>query len=174
MIERSLWPRLMALSVGKPWPPGGEPETRRFIETVINNDLFPLLFDDRELPPIVREVSDQYAALALLHQQRSKTFEALFSDLAAALEGERFAVLKGMDYAYRLYARPHHRPFRDIDILVPRSRMIEISRRLVAAGWIETQPSTAIARLESNQERGFRREGINVELHNRFVKKPSH
>ena len=52
-----------------------------------------------------------------------------------ASHGIRFGVLKGHAYLHRIYKKPHHRPFADLDLLVRSDRIIDCHRLIVDLGY---------------------------------------
>jgi len=80
-------------------------------------------------------------------------------------------LIKGSDYARRLYPDAVLRPMQDIDILVPANRMDAVCERLLAAG-LRAQPSFGASRDPAHHERVFFHGRILVEVHQSFIQRP--
>ena len=97
-------------------------------------------------------------------------------EVAAALQAESLQaiVLKGADFADRLYPRPALRPFSDVDLLIPERAVPDVERVMARLGY---EPSLAGMKYASGYgERGWRRPGQaggTVEIHWDLVNSPS-
>ncbi len=83
-------------------------------------------------------------------------------------------VLKGADFADRLYPRPHLRPFTDIDVLVPREAFADAARLMADLGYSPGKMSMKHA--DGYGERSWRRPdkpGGAVEVHWNLVNSPA-
>src|SRR2546430_6006028 len=134
-LPRSLWPAVRRIAAGRGWPPCGAEETRAFFEEAKLQFLLPLLFAERDLPPLISEALPRYRAIERLSSARSEILEHDLQRLVARLDDEDIVLLKGSDYGHRIYDKPAHRPMADIDILVPSGRIAAVAARLEADGF---------------------------------------
>jgi hypothetical protein len=81
------------------------------------------------------------AVRARLRDEARRSFVATalvadnLADVAGALDGLRWMLLRGPVLGHLVYADPSHRPFGDLDVLVARADRSEAVRRLAAAGF---------------------------------------
>jgi len=113
-------------------------------------------------------------AMARLHERRAGIMASGIRDVATALSGEPFIVLKGAEYAYRIYPRPQHRLYRDIDLLVPRERMQPVAARLLAHGLEAADIYGADGSVPSHHERSFRHGQLTIDVHHSFIQRARH
>jgi hypothetical protein len=170
-LPASLWPALQRLAGQERWPPQTDVEAQALIERAVTDDLLPILMDDEDVPAIVRERLQGMSAWRRLQDKRVELMANAFRRLAAIMEGEPFIVIKGMDYAYRLFPEPRHRLSRDIDILIPTGRMRTVSQRLLQAGLSSGPVPRPSSELTSYYERSFRLDGITFDVHQAFVQR---
>ena len=104
---------------------------------------------------------------------RARVFHDAVVALCAALGDEPAMLLKGADYARRLYPSPGLRPMHDIDILVPADRIEAVCERLQHAG-LARQQAFGAARDSAYHERVFFRGRMFVEVHQSFIQRPRH
>jgi Uncharacterised nucleotidyltransferase len=179
-LPPSLWPTLHQLATGEPWPPPSDTAADRLVTRANTEALLPLLFDDLEVPAVVRAALDRIPALQRINARRSDILQAAARRVAEILRGEPFVFLKGVDYGHRLYADPVLRPMQDIDILVPRPRMGIVAGALQRSGltlvprlavWAKPPSFSAVAELASHHEQLFRLGDVSVDVHHSFVQR---
>lgn len=122
----TLWP-IVAASGDLPWPPQSDGDARRFVAHCASEGLLPILFEAQ--PADVSPALAGWRALNTANQHRTRTIARNIESLRELI-GEEFALLKGSDYGYRLYAAPELRPQVDIDVLVLRERVDAVTERL--------------------------------------------
>ncbi len=166
-----LWPAIYHLTPGQRWPPQSPAQADALIEEAKRQFLLPLLFSATGMPEVVRDRLNAVRALDRLNAARAATFDSQLEHLRSALKGEDFVLLKGFDYARRLYPAHHLRPMGDLDILVPRKRVSEVRRRLLAAGMKQEWPGGPASRLEMHHEHVFTSELLMVEVHHAFIQR---
>ncbi len=170
LVPASLWPRLHRLASGEGWPPSSPATAARLVERATREALLPLLFAEEDLPPVVREALEQVRAWERIHARRTGILLAALRQVGAVLGAEPFVVLKGADYAHRLYPHPALRPMHDIDLLVPGDRMPHIARTLEAGGLRPTATGT-VTEAASHHEKLFRLGDVSVDVHHSFVQR---
>jgi hypothetical protein len=173
-LPASLWPRLFEIAGGRSWPPTDAASANVLIEAAGRDDLLPILFDDDTAPAIVRDALEGSRALARLHEMRATIMATAVRQLAVPLEGEPFIVLKGAEFAYRLYPKPQHRLFRDIDLLIPRERMEPVATRLLGHGLEDADIYGADGSVTSHHERSFRQGQLTIDVHHSFIQRARH
>lgn len=166
-----LWPAIYHLTPGRTWPPQTPAQADALIEEAKRQFLLPLLFAATRMPDVVRDRLNAVRALERLNFARVATFDSELEQLRDALQGEDFILLKGFDYARRLYPASHLRPMGDLDILVPRKRVSEVRSRLLAAGMKQKWPGGPASRLEMHHEHVFTSELLMVEVHHAFIQR---
>jgi len=171
LVPASLWPALHAQATGESWPPSSEPAAERLIARATREALLPLLFAEPDLPAVVRRALERHRAWERIHARRTEALLAALRRIGEALGDEPFVVLKGADYAHRLYPRPSLRPMQDLDLLVVRERMAEVARRLTAAG-LRPTPTGTVTELASHHEKLFRLGDVSVDVHHSFLQRP--
>jgi hypothetical protein len=127
---------------------------------------------ERELAAALARAEDQRRKLAALslviRMQRKELTEALADKAVPAV------VLKGEDFADRLYSRPELRPFSDLDLLVPRRCLEEAAGVLRRLGYQSGENSMKYA--DGYGEQTWRRPGqpgSKVEVHWNLVNSPT-
>ena len=173
-LPNSLWPSLHGLATGGPWPPESDVSADAFVETCAWHGLLPLLFTAEDLPEAVARATTRHRAQQRLFEQRGVLFRRAVDSAGALLEGERFAFLKGVDYAERLYGDLALRPMQDVDVLVPASRYEAVCRRLEQAGLQPLFPGTPSTHAGTYHERAFALDVFLLEVHQAFVQGPRH
>ncbi len=168
-LPASLWPLVHALAAGEAWPPSSERAVDCFLAEAEREGLLPLVFAAAPRPPLVEQGLLRRRAVERLYARRAATYLEARTSLARLLGGEPVVLLKGSDYAHRLYPSPELRPMADIDLLVPRERIDAVCERLVGAGCVRRFPGGASTRLASYHERVFLLGEIPVEVHHGFV-----
>jgi len=112
-----------------------------------------------------------FALAAMSLHLRGRAAEAM---LALQARGLPAALIKGEDFADRLYARPGLRPFRDVDLLLPREAMGEASAVVRQLGYREVQSGAKYE--EGYGERtfdSFAAPRVRLELHWNLINSPS-
>lgn len=132
-LPENLWP-LVAASGQLPWPPRTIDDAKLFVDHCWREGLLPILF--AAPPPVDSVVAalQAYRALDAANRRRVATIESTITTLPELI-GDEFALLKGADYAYRLYPSPELRPMGDIDVLVRHDRVAAVLARLGKAGF---------------------------------------
>ena len=170
-LPPSLWDVVALRATGARWPPETQSRAELVARACLDEGLLPLLQAEPALPLLVRDAVRR-ATSSRLHVDRD---HALRRGLRRALEliGSEVVVLKGSDFAHRLYVDPALRPMFDVDLLVPLARAAEVRAHLEYAGAapIFHGPAT---RVSSYHEVAFDFEGILLELHHSFVQRPRH
>lgn len=151
--------------------------------TVIRN--LRMLLRQETLPAAMVDHQERSAILATLQEQHQRcipeTAQSLLlrgtaSSLLASMRREGFqaAIVKGEDFADRLYELPALRPFRDIDLLMPRNQIDRVDDLMQSRGFRFVTPPG-----KYNPEYGERtwdKTGpprIRVELHWNMINCPS-
>lgn len=173
LIEDTLWPLVASLG-GVPWPPGSQAEARAFIEEAMQQFLLPLLFAHPEaIPSFARESLAGFRALERVHRARTDILRDEMRSFAERMNGEPFAVLKGWDYAHRLYRDPYLRPMSDLDILIPAARLSSVRTRLLNSGMRQAFHG-GHRNLEEHHEHVFLTERAMIEVHQAFTQQSRH
>lgn len=170
----SLWEVIHELTNGTPWPPADDESASRFLHRVNQESLLPLYFDDPPAAENVRQMSVRFKALDRVHSARSRMILAAMDRLGDLLRDEPLIVLKGCDYAFRLYPRPELRPMADVDVLVPEGEMRRIADRLQQKGLQRLYPAGVASRVDSHHEAVFMIDNVTVEIHHRFIQRSRH
>lgn len=172
-LPSSLWPAAYRSITNEPWPPVSRKRADAFVQACVANGLLSLLFE-AEVPDCVRAALADVRAMERANVRRTRLLLDAFGKLAAILGDEPFVVLKGLDFAFRIYRAPHLRQMADIDILVPRSRSGAVATRLREAGIRQSFPAGAATRLASHHETVFELDGVTVEPHHGFIQRQRH
>jgi hypothetical protein len=170
-VPLPVWRAVQGAAVGEPWPPADGAAADLFVAQAAREGLLPLLFEQPGLPPAVQAALPRHAAQAALARARSGLLMRALGTLHGLLREEPFVVLKGADYATRLYPRPELRPMQDLDLLVPRQRLDAVCARLLEAGLRPRAPRTAARAAPSYYERAFLLDEVLVEVHQSFVQR---
>jgi hypothetical protein len=171
-LPPSLWATLHRLTTGEEWPPSAE-TAGPFVHEAGRQGLLPLLFAEPDPPPAVAGALEQVRAWEALEARRARIYGAALERLATLFAGEPFLLLKGADYAWRLYGRPEWRPMQDLDVLVPPARFAAACARLREAGFAPHY-AWPVQRVASHHEKAWRRDGLIVEVHQRFIQPARH
>lgn len=170
----SLWPVLQHLANDRPWPPTTAEAADRFVARANQESLLPLLASEKELPPSVVDAIRRSGALVAAHRVRSSMIATALARTAELLDGERYIVLKGCDFANRLYSRFDMRPMADVDILVAEGEMLRVARLLELRG-VKRQPApTIVWHAPSHHEIALSVGDVTLEVHQGFVQKERH
>jgi|SRR5581483_3466924 len=170
-LPPSLWPALHRIATGRPWPPRTASDANAFVVEAKLQFLLPLLCETRGLPSLVTETLDSYRAIERLTEARASILENDLQRVLAVLAGEDVVLLKGSDYGHRVYDRPALRPMADTDLLVPSSRIEDVSARLEAAGFHRSFHGSPAWRLKSAHEYVFTTEQTMIEVHQSFIQR---
>jgi Uncharacterised nucleotidyltransferase len=170
-LPPSLWPLVYRLAGREDWPPKTPDDARVLIDRATRDDLLPILFDDDSAPAVVRDALQSMRAVIRIHERRAEIMAAALREVADALEGMPFAVLKGGEYAYRLYPRPWHRPFRDLDLFIPREATRAATARLLERGFTIADIYGPDANVDAHHERAFRRGDVTFDVHHSFIQR---
>jgi putative nucleotidyltransferase-like protein len=170
-LPPSLWEVVALRATGAGWPPETQSRAELVARACLDEGLLPLLQAESALPPVVRDAAG-HAAASRLHVDRD---HALRRGLRRALEmiGSEVVVLKGSDFAHRLYVDPALRPMSDVDLLVPLARAAEVRADLERAGAVPILRGPA-TRVASHHEIAFDFAGILLEVHHSFVQRARH
>jgi len=141
---------------------------------VVREGLLSLLLADATLPAFVAQAARPYEALDRTNRLRARVFENSLRTALDVIGDESVIVLKGTDYAYRLYPSPHLRPRQDIDLLVQRNRAAAIAHRLKNAGFRQHFPAGPVSRLPTHHEMVFEIGNATVEIHHSFIQRTRH
>jgi hypothetical protein len=174
LVPPSVWSAL-ARAAGIPrWPPADASEALRVVEQAAREGLLPLLFEADPATPDMAGALQTSAAWRLVFRRRAGALAHTVSRLAEVLDGEPFVLLKGADYAWRLYPRPDLRPMQDLDILVRQARIEAVSRCLLRAGAVQRFVRTAAMRSRDHYERVFTWHAVTIEVHRSFAQPSRH
>ena len=121
-----------------------------------------------QLAPVRRRVAER-AAMALFLGAEAR---GLLREISGA--GVEVILLKGMDFATRLYPRPALRPFVDIDLLVREKDWAAVTGTMTRLGYVphETRLKHAVGYAERTWEHPAM-PGALVEVHDNLVNSPT-
>jgi hypothetical protein len=148
---------------------GGDPQV--FLRRVVHEGLLSLLLADPSAPQSAVRAARAYEALDRTNRLRTRAFEQSVREMLDVIGDAPIIILKGTDYAYRLYPAPHLRPRQDIDVLVRREDAKRLARRLKDAGYEQHFPAGPVARLSTYHEAVFVVGNATIELHHSFVQR---
>jgi hypothetical protein len=169
----SLWPVLQRLAGGA-WPPKDDPAATRFVEAAVQQGLLPLLLYEEACPPAVEAARERYRVWENIFRRRAEKLAGAVRAVAALLDPEPFILLKGADYAQRLYPEPALRPMQDIDILVPAPRFAAVCARLHEAGLVQRFEGSPTHRVAWFGESVFDLGDVTLEVHHSFLPRARH
>jgi hypothetical protein len=170
----SLWQALQPAAGGGDQPPGDPDGAERFVEAATREGLLPLLFEQDALPAAVVAALERRRVWARVFERRAASLREALCELPSLLDGEPFVVLKGCDYAERLYPRPGLRTMQDIDILVPRQRLAAVCDSLRRAGKSQLFPGSPTHRVPWFSESVFDLGDVTLEVHDSFLSRSRH
>jgi len=157
---------------GASWPPPDAGAARRIVEQALREGLLPLLFHgEKHLPGNLTAALVSFRAMQRAQSARAEAICRVFRKVSALLEREELLVIKGLDYAHRLYPATDLRPMVDIDLLVRRDAIDRVCERLREAGFEQLFPRGAISRHAGYHERVFHIDGVTVEPHHSFLQR---
>lgn len=133
-----------------------------------------MLFAESALPQNVRNAMTAMSAMMRASAARTRIVLDAFATLPGLLADVPFIVLKGCDFATRLYPSPELRPMADIDVLVRESDFERACALLKARGAVRQRPATAVARSRSHHEAAFSVGNVTLEPHQRFAQRWRH
>jgi len=165
--------RIVATGAGTSWPPATDAEADVVLAQAAREGLLPLAFESA-VPPVMRAALDRQRGHQRLAPRRAEILHHGLQAVARALDSEPFVVLKGADYAFRLYARPDLRPMQDLDLLVPRERLPAVCTQLERGGAQRRAARKLSARASSYHERAFLIGEVILEVHHAFVHRSRH
>jgi hypothetical protein len=165
-LPLNLWP-LTAASADLAWLPRDDGEAPAFVQHAASEGLLPLLFD--AAPPELAAALAGWRAMDAANRHRTRTIARMLESLPNLI-GEEYALIKGSDYAYRLYVSPELRPQVDIDVLIPRERIDAVTARLAERGYkpFVLLPTHASPRWP---DRSFDLGEITLEVHHSIVQR---
>jgi hypothetical protein len=169
-LPAGLWPSLHRLAGGERWPPASPAAAEAFVDAAAREGLLPLLAAAPGLPASVAGLLPARRALVALAAARAAIQARVLAEVLGILGGE-IVLLKGADYARRLYASPELRPMADLDLLVRPARFLEARDRLLAHGFEVRYPAGPVSRLPSHHEVVLVRSDAMVEVHQAFTQK---
>jgi hypothetical protein len=161
------------LLTAESWTSIGAAGATRLVEQCSTHGLLPLLFAATDVPPAVEHARAAAKGWQRILEVRARRFSETVSTVCHCLAGEPVMLIKGSDYAQRLYPRPLLRPMQDIDILVPAGRIDAVCARLLAAG-LTAQPTFGVRKDPGYIERVFFHSRILVEVHPAFIQRERH
>jgi hypothetical protein len=171
-LPPSFWTTLYRLAGGEKWPPENDAQAQAFMARVVPEGLLSLMIAEAaSMPPVVSRAAHAFQALDRSNRLRASVFEDSVRKVLDILDGEQLIILKGTDYAYRLYPAPHLRPRQDVDVLVPRERVREITWRLKKEGFRQHFPAGAVARVRAYHEAVFVIGNATLEVHHSFIQR---
>ena len=173
LLPSSFWPSVHRLTTNDAWPPTTRESALLLVEKCLWHGLLPLLFADADLPPIVKSARETARGWHWALAARTRTLDDTILGLCDTLAEEPFALIKGGDYARRLYPETSLRPMEDVDVLVPSDRIDAVCRRVQGAGFT-MRASAGAARDPSHHERTFVMGDILVEIHQAFTQRSRH
>ena len=170
-LPRSLWPAVFRSVSTDRWPPRSNDAARTFLRACADHHLIGLLADDPDVPEVVADARKQFGALHHAEVARTRLHADALKQVAHILDGEQLVLLKGCDYAYRLYDKPHLRPMADIDFLVRSDRFVAVGQRLRQAGLQQSFIAGTSSRVPWHHEMTFHLGRITVEPHQFFAQR---
>ncbi len=173
ILPPSFWSSVYRLTTNEPWPPTTAAGAKLLVEKCSWHGLLPLLFSEPELPPWLERARDEAKGWQRILDVRARLFHDAIVSLCAALGDEPAVLIKGADYAQRLYPSRFLRPMQDIDILVTADRIDAVCERLQDAGLVRQRVFGA-ARDPAYHERVFFHGRVLVEVHQSFIQRPRH
>jgi Uncharacterised nucleotidyltransferase len=168
-----LWPALSRISGAPSWPPQTDAEADQFLRQSAAENLLPLLFEDDSVPPIIHEARKRFAVFARVQIRRTELLVNALRRIGEILHPDEFLLLKGADYAFRLYEKPHLRPMGDLDFMVPAVKMGSVVEKFRAAG-LPQFFGAASTRLQRYHEKAFVIDNVTVEPHDAFLQRARH
>jgi hypothetical protein len=173
LLPSSFWSSVCRATSNGTWPPTTAADASLLIERCSWHGLLPLLFAQPDLPPLVERARDQAKGWERILEVRARLFHDATVAVCAALGDEPAMLIKGADYALRLYPSGFLRPMHDIDVLVPADRIDAICERLIDAGLVR-QRTFGAKRDPAYHERVFFLGKLLVEVHQAFIQVERH
>jgi hypothetical protein len=172
-LPRSFWPSVHGWATNGTWPPATAESASLLVERCSSHGLLPLLFAETDLPPLVEQARAAASGWRRILGMRAARFHETILAVCALLADEPAILIKGADYAHRLYPSGLLRPMADIDVLVPADRIDAIGERLTNAGLVR-QRAYGAERDPAYHERLFSFGKVLVEVHQAFIQRPRH
>jgi len=173
LLPGSFWPSVYKWTTSGTWPPATAESASLLIERCSWHGLLPLLFAETDLPPLVEQARAAASGWRRILGMRADWFHEAILAVCALLADEPAILIKGADYAHRLYPSGFLRPMEDIDILVLADRIDATCERLTGAGLVRL-PEFGAARDPAHHERVFSLGKVLVEVHQSFIQRPRH
>ena len=172
-LPPNLWPAVHRLATGAAWPPVDDAAAMAFVRRVNEEALLPLLFAESDLPANVQSAMRGMRAFERAQARRAQILRDALDQTKQLLGDEQFAVIKGSDFAYRLYPRPELRPMADVDVLVPQSAYERVIRKLEDDG-VARQFVVDATRDHAYHQAVFTIADVTMEIHQRFTQSSRH
>lgn len=172
-LPRELWSLASRSATGEDWPPRSSATAERLVEFAYRHRLLPLLFAEPPIDGPLRSALERSRALSSAQRFRTRKLIETLQTLFAAVGEEPFALIKGCDFAFRLYPEPDLRPMADVDVLVPRERARAVRDLLEAEGLTPYYP-IPVSHLPTHHEFAFHGAGVTIEVHHSFIQRTRH
>ena len=122
LLPPSFWPTVHRLTTNEPWPPASAASADLFIEKCIWHSLLPLLFAEPELPPVVERARRAVAGWDRIFATRARLFHDAIATVCGIFANQPLVLIKGADFAHRLYPERYLRPMQDIECELPQDK----------------------------------------------------
>lgn len=173
LLPPSFWPSVHRVTTNQPWPPASSASANLFVEKCIEHSLLPLLFAEPVLPPIVERARRAVTGWNQIFATRSRLFHDAIATVCEIFANQPLVLIKGADFANRLYPECYLRPMQDVDVLVPAAEL-DTACRLVQNAGLVPRPLIGVTRDPAYHERVFFLGKIIVEVHQSFIQLPRH
>lgn len=173
LLPPSFWPSVHRLTVGDDWPPSNSNFAALFVEKCSWHGLLPLLFRENDLPPVVVATREKVAYLEQKFAVRALANYQVATMVCQILGKSPVILLKGSDFASRLYPNRALRPMQDIDVLVPEHQIETACKQLLDSGMVPIEKYGA-RRDPKFPTREFIFGDALVEVHHSFIQQPRH
>jgi putative nucleotidyltransferase-like protein len=175
MTPPSFWPSVYRLLANEPWPPASAAVASRFVEKCLWHGILPLLREETGLPSAVARARDAARDRERILAAHASVVHTVLLSVCRLLVDEPLVLIKGADYAHRLYPKPGLRPMGDIDVLVPPARFDPVCRRVQDAGFVAA-PATGAAQDPGHHERAFVfvNPRFTMDIHQAFIQPVRH
>ena len=172
-LPSSFWASVHRHTLNDSWPPTNSARAGQFVEKCYWHGLLPLLFSETGLPPIVASALEAARGWEWILAGRSRVLHDAIIAVSGFFADEPFALIKGADYAHRLYPGHLLRAMQDIDVIVPADRFDAACRRAQAAGFV-LRPVPGPPGDQEYNEREFEMGDFVVDIHQSFVQRSRH
>lgn len=173
LLPRSFWPSVHRVLAGGQWPPDSPEAARRLIEGCGRHGILPLLLAEDDLPPTLKRALDAAAGWRRILEMRAARFHEATEAVCGLFADDPVLLIKGADYAHRIYPNLVLRPMQDVDFLVPADRLDQACDRLARAG-LRRVLFTPVQADPAYHERIFAMGKLVVEVHDAFIQRPRH